>query len=110
VVIGLPVVLSLSAKLIVRLHWSLAFLIGAVLGVSALALLFIVFAGGWHQLTPQFKNHESLRENLIFVIAAVIIAGTAFTVYCGLVRSAMRDQQRKSGVPRGTPQFFSVLD
>lgn len=47
VVIGLPVVLSLSANFIVRLHWLLAALVGAVLGVVSLELFF-VSVEGWH--------------------------------------------------------------
>jgi hypothetical protein len=106
-VIGLPVVLSLSAKLTAQLHWSLALLIGAVLGAVAPAVLVVSF-DGWQRTIADIKKPPDTE--ITFFAAAVIIGGVAFSVHCALVRYAMRNQQRKSGAPRGTPQFFSVLD
>jgi hypothetical protein len=63
---------------------------------------------GWQRTIAELKSPPYTEVK--FFAVAVIIAGVAFSVNCALVRYAMRDQQRKSGVPRGTPQFFSVLD
>jgi len=109
VVIGLPVVLSLSANLITRLHWSLAAFIGSILGAIPFALLFVLIGGGWRQTLATLRNPQMLRIYLPFFVAAVVIGGIALSVYCLLVRRASYREQRKSGAPHGTPQFFSVL-
>lgn len=108
-IIGLPVVLALSANLISRLHWSLASLIGSILGAIPFALLFVAMSGGWQQLLATLRNPQVLRVYLLFLAVAVIIGGVAFSVYCLLVRRASRREQRKSGAPSGTPQFFSIF-
>lgn len=85
VIVGLPVVLSLSTSLTARLHWSLAALIGSILGAISFTLPFALMGGCW--------NPQLLSAFLPFFIAAVVIAGVAFSAYCALVRQALRRAQ-----------------
>lgn len=108
VVIGLPVVLSLSAGFIVRLHWLLASLVGAVFGVVSLELFFMVVEG-WRRTLDRLKDPGRAPSDTTFLAIAAVIACVAWSIYCALVRRASRYEQRKSGAPSRTPQFFSIF-
>lgn len=108
VVIGLPVVLSLSANLTARLHWSLAAMLGAVLGAIPYALL-CVLVDGWQRTAAGIRNSQIPSVELTFLAVAAVIGCVAFSVYCLLVRRASYREQRKSGAPSSAPQSLSVF-
>ncbi len=102
-VIGVPAVLFLRVRHIARLPWFLSVVIGAVLGGISLLLIFLGLNQGKLAMAD-------LKVAWGFGQSAALISGTAFVVYSVLVRRALCKEQRKSGAPKGTPQFFSVLD
>ena len=103
-VVGIPAVLFLHARHIVRLPWFLSFAIGALLGeISLLAICLLLDRG-----TVEAADLIMFMRG--FGPSAAIISGTAFIVYSVLVKRALSKEQNRSGAPKGTPRFFSVFD
>ncbi|MGC2162586.1 MAG: hypothetical protein WA634_11800 [Silvibacterium sp.] len=85
-VVGLPFVLLMPARVAARLHWLFAALIGGVLGALTLSLIFWAL-NGWRLDWTGANQAQQLRQWIPFLFIAVLISGTAFAVYCGLLRS-----------------------
>ena len=103
VVVGLPVVLSLSTRIIAEFYSITSGLIGAVLGLSAMLLFYLATNRG--QLdTTFFTDPQKLPTTVAFFVDAALIAGIAFAVYCSLVRRALHKQTKENGAPKGTPR------
>jgi hypothetical protein len=106
VIVGIPAVLLMPANLVSRLHWLLAVPIGAVLGVFA---LYLELDRG-HLPTDALRDPTMYWQIVVCVSAAALNSGVAFAVYCTLLQWARLSEETRNGAPRGTPQFFSVLD
>jgi hypothetical protein len=104
VVVGLPLVLLLRAKVVADFYLVTAALIGVVLGLlSMLLLLLALNRGRLDIMNFDFRNPEAVRLIVFLFSDAALIAGVAFTVYCSLVKAALR-RPKKNGAPRGTPR------
>lgn len=101
-VVGLPFVLLLRAVFVARLHWLLDVLIGALLGVSTLALIFLAITRDAFK-TATMRAPGYFWQYVAFLSVAALIPAVAFPVYCSLVRHALCSQEIKSGAPSGTP-------
>ena len=109
VVVGLPVVLSLRTRTVAEFHGITAALIGAVLGLAAMLLSFLVMNGGKLD-TALLSNPQAARATAFYFCGAALISDVAFAVYCALVKAALRKQTRKSDVPSGTPRSLAWFD
>jgi len=107
VVIGLPVVLLLSAEIAADFYWITAALIGAVLGLLTILLFYLALNQGRLD-TSTFRNPQAMLMTATFFSSAALIAGVAFAVYCALVQAALRKLAKKSGAPNGAPQSLPV--
>lgn len=105
IIVGLPVVLLLPAGVASRLHWSLAVLIGAILGVL---VLYLELDRG-HLDIFNSQDPTFFWRCIIFTSAAAINSAVAFTMYCTLVQWARLTHEIENGAPSGTPQSSSSL-
>jgi hypothetical protein len=104
-IVGLPVVMLLLAKVTSRLHWLLALIIGATLGVLA---LYVEIDRGRLDIFS-VKDPIFFWQSIVFASAAALNSAVAFTTYCTLVQWARLTHEIESGAPSGTPRFFSVF-
>jgi hypothetical protein len=106
-VIGLPFVLLLPARITIRIHRLAAPLPGALLGILSLFLIFAFFIV--RQPSSEADWLMGLRMWIPFFSIAMLISGTAFAVYCGLLRSKFHDRAIENEPRSSGPQFFSAL-
>lgn len=76
-IIGIPTVLIVPPRVLVRLHWALLFLIGTALGPLALLIAFVLLDRGWRG--PSMFRYTAMLWPLSAVVSVI-----AFAVYCGL--------------------------
>jgi hypothetical protein len=98
--VGLPVVLPLRAERVADLYWAAAALIGTIPGLIAMLLFVLLLDRGFATIS----NPAALRTIAPMFVAAALIASVAFTVYCSLIKAALRRQAKESGAPSGTPR------
>lgn len=91
-VVGLPPALLLRAGFAARLHWLLASVIGAVLGMLTMVVIFFAFDRGPLN-AASLGNTTMLQIDVAYFSSAMLIAGVAFAVYCASVRPALRSRQ-----------------
>lgn len=99
VAVGLPLVLLLRSEVVADFYWATAALIGTVLGVIGMLLFALVLDRGFATIS----NPAALRTIAPVFAPAALIAAVAFTVYCSLVKTALRKQAKENGAPSGAP-------
>jgi len=98
-VVGVPVVLLLRTRIVSEFYGITAALVGAMQGMAAIFLFFLALNGGKLD-TALFSNPEAARATAFYVGGAALISGVAFTVYCALVKSALRRQVSDNGTAK----------
>ena len=95
IIVGLPFVLLFPANLASRLHWSLALIIGATLGVVA---LYLEIDRGRLDI---FRGTDP--TSFIYLPAAALNSAVAFVTYCTLLQMARLTYEIENGAPSGAP-------
>lgn len=105
-IVGVPAVLILSGNFVSRLHWLIAAVMGALLGIFA---LYLEIDRGRFDAASLLSDPTTFRQYVVFVLAAALNSGVAFTTYCTLAQWARLTHEIESGAPSSAPQSLSVF-
>lgn len=96
-VIGVPAVLILSPRRVLRFPRWLVLVAEALLGPLALIVIFVL-------LKPGLPTSETFTNTGVLWACACLISTVAFAVHCSIVRWVARNSEIKNGAPSGAPQ------
>jgi hypothetical protein len=79
--VGLPIALGVSPRLLCRLTWPLRLLIGVALGPMAILIIFVILAVAGGTL----KTFSLANTGVIWAMS-MLVSATSFVVYTALLR------------------------
>ncbi len=92
--IGLPVVLFVPERSILRLPWPLRIAVGLLLGPVALFAIVAVLSRG------QFQIPGSFESTGLFWLLSAVLSAVAFSIYTALLRKEVNDKTSGRSFPR----------
>ena len=87
--VGLPVALAFTGRVLSRLAWPLSLLIGTALGPFALLLIFVVMSG----LQGQPGGFSLAHTESLWPLSS-LVSTVSFVVYAALLRTRFRSKER----------------